>query len=142
MIGVDVILAISTATLAASYVKDYLQKKRIEKLQKEKEQMQEVAESLIDTKDEKPKYDHSWLPPTEDVIFKSINPLSNDVVVARSAVCNKCQVVHRYIVRGQSVAEKNSLNVDGFYMGGVRVPERGCSIKGEKSNLFTKKLLG
>ncbi len=129
MIGIDAIIAFSTVTLLIDFFKSKRTAKKFKSLEKENLSIKEVVASLMDQDNGEPLYDHSWNDTTDDVVYKSINPLSNDVVVARTAVCSKCQMIHRYVINGSLVAKKKNLDIDGFFLSGVRITDLGCRVK-------------
>jgi hypothetical protein len=129
MLFIDIVLSLAAAAFVSSAFIDRRRARNNRALLAENEKMKEVVFSFFDDTDSSPRYPHDWGRPTEDIVYTSKSPLSNDVVVANTAVCTKCQLVHRYIVRGFSLAKKSVPELEGFYFSGIKVADRGCPVK-------------
>ena len=54
--------------------------------------------------------------------------LSFDQVIVSVSICTKCQLVHRYIVKGRELAKKKGLDneLEGYWHNNMKVFDQGC----------------
>lgn len=128
MLLIDVILGLAVSTLVAAGVKAKRLKRHNKMLVSQNDKMGDCLLVSGDDSGNKSKLvHHTWSVPSSDVIYKSRNPVSYDRVIIHISVCHKCQLVHKYVVAGHSLAaRKNLMHVEGFYSGGIRVSDAGC----------------
>jgi hypothetical protein len=132
MLVVDLVLGAAVVALIATNLRDKKLLKENRKLLTENRHISEyMLGDPIEGNFSNPT-PHDWSDPQPDTVLTSKSPLSYDRVVVNVTHCNRCKLVHRYIVSGYSLAKKKGLlDVEGFYRSGVKVPNQGCEFKHE-----------
>lgn len=131
MLVIELLLGAACLALIATNVRD---KKLIRQNRLLSSQNDRMGQYLLEEGDEErhraKTRPHRWSPPHSDVVYKSKSPVSYDRVVMSISVCADCQLVHRYLVEGHTLAQKKGLTyLEGFYLGGVKTVDRGCFIE-------------
>jgi len=125
----EVALAAAFAALIGSELKERRLISQNKKLLHDNNRMTStLALSTEEYEEQVKSYQHKWGPSHEDVIYRSTSLISKEAVVVRTVSCEKCMLVHRHIVRGLSLANRKGIDVDGFYLGGTKVFNSGCSV--------------
>ena len=136
MFGTEFALAIAAFALLGSSINDWRKKKIHNNVRHQHSKMQKAVDTIVEGEYEGGEFQHQWSRPNEDAISPAFSPfaLGGQVVVLRTTVCDNCHLVHRYIVRGFEAAQKRKLDVEGFFISGVKVLDRGCSGPKKKAN--------
>ena len=124
MIFVDIALGAAILALLAT---NYRDRKLLNENKKLLGQNNTFSQYLLGEGDKTDQVPHQWTEPVQDVIAVSKSPVSFDRVVIAVCSCKKCQMVHRYVIQGHSLAKKKGLmDIEGFYLSGNKVVNNGC----------------
>jgi len=69
--------------------------------------------------------EHSWFNQSVETIHHDIFSMS--VVKINTKFCKKCNMVHRHIYSGYTLAKNKGLSdIEGFYANGIKCFDKGC----------------